>query len=259
MLTALLSTKGGEGWAIKVKLADDPLFADFRDRALAMARERSAEEADGTSFAEAEIVALDLYGELPPLTRDEIFALMVDRLDDLDDLMLRDDSPRAAWALISDEKTMRQQIARELRISANGAYKVDQEAVTADEKETDIRLRSTASDREAVIELKIGEKDRSASDLKAALKEQLVVKYMAPEARRSGCLLITIASARTWQHPDTGATLDLAGLIAMLNMEAAKIEAEMGGGLRLTAKGLDLRPRLPTERQKKAEPPPLNR
>lgn len=34
-------------------------------------------------------------------------------------------------------------------------FKVDQEAVTADEKETDIRLRSTGSEHGAVIELKI--------------------------------------------------------------------------------------------------------
>lgn len=250
IVNALLSTTGPEGWGIKLKLAADPLFADFKDRALAMARERAAEEADAAAFAEADIVALDRYGELPPLTRDEMFVLMTDRLDDIDDSLLRDDSPRAAWALIDDEKIMRQQIARELRANANGAYKVDQEAVTADEKETDIRLRSTGSEHEAIIELKIGEKDRSAADLKATIKDQLVVKYMAAENSRAGCLLITVKSARTWLHPETGATLDLAGLIAMLNEEAARIEREMGGSLRLTARGLNLQPRLPTERAK---------
>jgi len=250
IVNALLSTTGPEGWAIKLKLAADPLFAGFKDRALAMARERAAEEADAAAFAEADIVALDNYGELPPLTRDEMFALMADRLDDIDDALLRDDSPRAAWALIDNEKIMRQQIARELRANAHGAYTVDQEAVTADEKETDIRLRSTGSAHEAIIELKIGEKDRSAADLKATIKDQLVVKYMAAENSRAGCLLITIKSARTWLHPETGGALNLTGLIAMLNEEAVRIEQEMGGSLRLTVRGLDLQPRLPTERAK---------
>lgn len=250
IVNALLSTTGAEGWAIKLKLADDPLFADFKDRALAMARERASEEADAAAFTEGDIVALDRYGELPPLTRDEMFTLLTDRLDDIDDALLRDDSPRAAWALINDEKIIRQQIARELRTHANGAYTVDQEAVTADEKETDIRLRSTGSAHEAIIELKIGEKDRSAADLKATIKDQLVVKYMAAENSRAGCLLITVNSARTWLHPDTGAALDLAGLIAMLNEEAARIEQEMGSSLRLIVRGLDLQPRLPTERAK---------
>jgi hypothetical protein len=36
----------------------------------------------------------------------------------------------------------------------------------------------------------------------------------------------------------------------MLNEEAARIEQEMGGSLRLIVRGLDLQPRLPTERAK---------
>lgn len=250
IMNALLSTNGAEGWAIKLRLADDPLFVDFKDRALAMARERAAEEADAAAFAEPDIVALNRHGELPPLTRDEMFVLMTDRLGDIDKVLLRDDSPRAAWALIDDERIMRQQIARELRTSANGAYTVDQEAVTADEKETDIRLRSTGSQHEAIIELKIGEKDRSAADLKATIKEQLVTKYMAAENSRAGCLLITVRSPRTWHHPETRKALDFAELISMLNDEASRIEREMGGSLRLTVRGLDLQPRLPTERAK---------
>lgn len=255
IVNALLSTPGPEGWMIKIKLADDPLFADFKDRALAMAREKSAEEADAAVFSETDIAALDRYDELPPLTRDEIFTLMTDRLDDIEGALLRDDSPRAAWALVDDEKIIRQLIARELRSSARNAYTVDQEAVTADEKETDIRLRSTGSEHEAIIELKIGEKDRSVVDLRAALKDQLVVKYMAAENCRAGCLLITVKSPRTWKHPETRAILDLAGLIAVLNEEAARIEQEMGGSLRLMARGLDLQPRLPTERPKSSRRP----
>lgn len=252
ILNAILSIKGAEGWAIKIKLANDPLFADFRDRALTLAKERTAEEADATPYSEADIVALDQQGELPPLTRDEMFTLMVDRLDDLDDTLLRDDSPRSAWALIEDEKIMRKQIARELRSSSRRAYNVDQEATTDEDKETDIRLRSTGSDHEAVIELKIGEKDRSARQLKDTLKKQLVVKYMAPENCRVGCLLITAATDRTWTHPTTNAALDLAGLIAFLNEEAAKIERAMGGSIRLIARGLHLTPRLATENAKRA-------
>ena len=57
-----------------------------------------------------------------------MFALLKDRLSDLDDLLLHDDSPKEAWALISDEKIMRRVIARELRRTANSLYTVDQEA-----------------------------------------------------------------------------------------------------------------------------------
>nr|WP_093191712.1 hypothetical protein [Thiocapsa sp. KS1] len=246
LLKALLDTRGPDGWAAKVEMAGDPLFAGFRDRTILLAREKAAEECDEVALSEAEVVAINRKREAPPATRDEMFALMMDRLDDLDDLLLRDDSPRAAWAGISDEKVMRREIARELRHSANGAYTVDQEGVTADEKETDIRLRAAPSGQQAVIELKLGD-GRSGRDLRDTIKEQLVTKYMAPDTCRSGCLLVTVAKDGTWVHPDSKESLDVAGLETMLQEEASKVVEKMGFALRLGARVLDLRPRLQTE------------
>ena len=143
---------------------------------------------------------------------------------------------------------MRRELARELRNHANHMYTVDQEAATADEKETDIRLRATRSPQQATIELKIGEKPRSAADLRKALKDQLLKKYMAADDCRAGCLVVTVRSGKTWTHPKNRKRLDLSGLIAMLNEEANRLAAKLGGSIRLMAKGLDLRPRLQTER-----------
>lgn len=248
ILSSLLATKGDEGWAAKLAMAEDPLFVDFRDRAIAIARERAAEEVDGEPIIERDFVALDTYGEAPPSTRDAMFSVMRDRLDDIDDMLLQDTSHRETWATISDERLMRRGIARELHTNANHVYTVDQEAATAEEKETDIRMRATASAQQATIELKIGEKDRSAAELRRTLKDQLLVKYMAAEDCRSGCLVITIASDKTWRHPDTNAALDFNELIVMLNEEAERLSFERGGAVRMMVKGYDLRPRLKTEK-----------
>ncbi|MER8964648.1 hypothetical protein NKI25_02840 [Mesorhizobium sp. M0808] len=253
ILNALLATTGSEGWAVKLEMAQDPLFASFKDRVVAIARERAAEEMDSTAMGDSEVVALNTYGEAPPSTRDTMFTLMRDRLDNIDDLLLEDVSPREAWATIKDERVMRREIARELRNHANHIYTVDQEAATADEKETDIRMRAAVSAQQATIELKIGEKPRSAAELRATIKDQLLTKYMAAEDCRSGCLMVTIASDKTWAHPDTNKRLDFAGLIAMLNEEADRLSFEIGGSVRLMAKGLDLRPRLLTERVAKTK------
>jgi hypothetical protein len=176
--------------------------------------------------------------------------LLVDRLDDLDDLLLQDVSPRAAWALIKDERVMRQQIALQLNGSSNQLYTVDQEAVTADEKETDIRLRVASSGQQGAIELKIGE-SWSGRELRDTIKNQLVTKYMAAEKCRAGCLLVTVASDRAWEHPDTRESLDIDGLRAMLEKEARKVVADMGACLQLSVKVLDLRPRLVSESKPK--------
>jgi hypothetical protein len=248
LLNAVLGAPGAAGWKAKLELASDPLFEDLEDRAMAIARERAAEEAEGPAFTEAEVVVLDTYSEAPPTTRDAMFAIIRDRLEDIDDLLLQDISPREAWANISKEHVMRRELARELRNHANNMYTVDQEAATADEKETDIRLRATQSPQQATIELKIGEKPRSAAVLRKALKDQLLKKYMAADDCRAGCLVVTIRSNKTWTHPENRKRLDFTGLIAMLNEEASRLTAELGGSIRLMAKGLDLRPRLLTEK-----------
>jgi len=247
IVSALFDVKGEEGWIAKLEMADDPLCAHFRDRILAVAEEHWAQEIDSVAFDEAQAIALNKTGEAPASTTEAMFAIMTDRLADLDDLLLRDSSPREAWANIADEKIMRREIARELNHAANGLYKVDQEAVTADEKETDIRLRSAVSHHEAVIELKLAD-GRSARDLRDTIYQQLVRKYMAAENSRSGCLLITLAKDRWWEHPDSGQRIGLPELECLLCEEAKRVEDAMGGSIAIALHILDLRPRLPKEK-----------
>jgi hypothetical protein len=115
VLSALLSTTGAEGWAAKLEMAADPLFEHIKDRAIALAEERAAEEADNAALTEAEFAILDKTGESPPTTLEAMFALMWDRLDDIDDLLFQDISPRELWASITDERVMRRELARAAR------------------------------------------------------------------------------------------------------------------------------------------------
>ena len=244
ILNALMSAPAPDGWSAKLAMISDPLFAHLKDRTRVLAEEKAAEEADSAALTEADCVALDRTGEAPPSTRDAMFALMRDRLDDIDDLLLQDVSPRAAWALINDEHIMRRELTRVLRDASRGSYTADQEAVTADEKETDIRLRSVSSGQQATIELKIGDQGWSGPTLFSTLREQLLAKYMAAEECRSGCLLITLAADKQWTHPKTGKRIDFDELIGALNEECESILRELGGAAKLMTKGLDLRPRL---------------
>ena len=226
-MNALFEAKGEEGWAAK-------------------------QEIDSVVFDEAQAVVLDKAGEVPASTNEAMFALMNDRLAELDDLLLRDTSPREAWAGITNEKIMRREIARELSHAANGLYKVDQEAVTANEKETDIRLRSVVSDHEAVIELKLADR-RSARDLRNTICDQLVTRYMTAETSRSGCLLVTLAKDRSWKHPDSETPINLPELVLLLRDEAERVEEAMGGVVALSVHLLDLRPRLHFEKTEKKD------
>jgi hypothetical protein len=249
VLSALLSTTGAEGWAAKLEMAADPLFDHIKDRAIALAKERAAEEADNEVLTEAEFATLDKTGESPPMTSEAMFALMRDRLSDIDDLLLQDISPRELWANITDEHIMRRELARALRDASNQSYTIDQESVTADEKETDIRFRSTGSKQQGTVELKLGDQ-RSGKDLFNAIRDQLLTKYMAADECRAGCLLVTIAKDREWEHPKIGKRIGFEELMTILNDEAQQLSVELGGTVKLMAKGLDLRPRLGTEKDR---------
>ncbi len=250
ILSALLNSKGEDGWAAKLELAADPLCSNFKDRILAITHEKWAQEIDSKAYDEQQAVVLEENREAPVSTNEDMFAIMKDLLSDLDDLLLRDDSPREAWAGIKAEKVMRREIARELRYAGNPTCTVDQEAVTGDEKETDIRLRSTTSDHEAVIEIKLGD-GHSANDLRDAIENQLVKKYMAAENRRSGALLVTLAKNRKWKHPDENGKIDVEELLSLLREEAKRVQEALGGDVRIEVHFLDFRPRLPLERKKK--------
>ncbi len=251
IVNALLNAKGEEGLAAKLEMAADPLCAHFKDRILALADENWAQEIDAEVFDEAQAVALDRRGEAPASTNEAMFAIMKDRLSDLDELLLSDVSPREAWAGFSAERVMRREITRALRDAANSLYTVGQEEVTADEKETDIRLRSVLSNHEGVIELKLGD-GRTATDLRDTIENQLVRKYMAAEYCKAGALLVTLAKDRLWKHPDENRMIKAEELLSMLTAEADRVQKAVGGGSYIYVHLLDLRPRLPIEAKAKA-------
>ncbi|NTJ11703.1 NACHT domain-containing protein [Rhizobium lusitanum] len=258
ILNALLSKTGVDGWAAKLEIASDPSFAGIRDRIIALASESAANEADIDILDEVSFVNLDRTGETPPMTRDAMFAMMRDRLDDIDDLLLRDDSPRELWATIQDEHVMRRVLTGILRGSAHDCYTVDQEAVTADEKETDIRLRSPVSPEQATIELKLAD-GRSGKDLFDTIYDQLLTKYMAAEHAKSGCLVVTNATDREWEHPVSKQRIQFTELALLLQSRAEELSRGLGGAARLMVKCYDLRPRLGTEAKSKPKSETGNR
>jgi hypothetical protein len=246
---ALMKASGPEALSAKRALAANPLFERLRDRIAVLAQERIALEIDSSAWTPTEVATLLAHKELLPKTTTDMAQLLVDRLDDLQELLLRDTSPRAGWASIDDENTLRPMIAHALEVASREAYTVDQEAVTADGKETDIRLRAV-SGYQATIELKVGEKDRSARELCDTIDDQLVKKYMAHRDARTGCLLVSVADpGRYWLHPETSERIDRFGLQTLLQAKAEEAQRRLGGEARVLARVLDLTPRLSTEKQ----------
>jgi hypothetical protein len=93
-----------------------------------------------------------------------------------------------------------------------------------------------------VIELKIGER-WSIAQLTFALREQVVGRYMAPENRRVGALVISWAGQKTWQEPGTRKKVKFDDLIKRLDAYAQELVQGLGDDAFLTVRGLNLAPR----------------
>jgi hypothetical protein len=241
ILHALLECEGPEAWAIKHEMRKDPLFAHFKDRLDQLAREKAASEAEGPPLRDSDLANVEKYGEAPEADRDGMFQLMIDRLNDLQhEIAAHEFSERPVLARIDKEAEMQVWFAKRLQEKAKGAYRVDREAMVVDAKETDIRLLSVRSEHQAVIEMKLANNNYSLADFCHAIEHQLVGKYMKHENCRAGCLLITMAAVRQWQHPDSNRKMTFAEVIEYLKSVADRHVATMNYALRLDVIGIDL-------------------
>lgn len=243
LLNILLKSTGTDAWNAKIRLSEEPLFSgDYKKSILREARENAATEIDQVAYLESDVTKFIEHGYSSPQSNMEMFQIIKDKIADLEELLLSDFSPREQWADIKVERVMRRAIGRELQVLSNGMYRVTQESVTADEKETDLRLETL--NVQGVIELKIGE-NHSGKALRKTIREQLFARYMAPEDRRSGCLLITVAKEnKEWEHPDTHKLIDSSGLREMLEQEANDLMEEMSYEIQIAIRILDLRKRI---------------
>ena len=248
LLSALCDIPGAETCQTLLEFADEKEFAAIGDRLRLLARERAAADAEEERGRPEDIVALEDQLETPARDGASLFGIMMDRLHDLDHDYRHDDfSIRALLRNFHDESELRTVLAGRLRDHANDVYSVTQEEEVADAKRTDIRLHVPEGDRKAVIEVKIAD-NWSVSDLRTALRAQLVGRYLRHVSCRHGCLLLAFHGQprksepprRYWIHPDTHQRLGLADVAALLKEEARSLEAESTDGLRIEIFLLDL-------------------
>lgn len=242
LLSALLETPGPEARQEILALASEPDFAHFPDRLRLLARQRAAADAEFAALTPDAVVALETRFEAPPQDRDGLFAVMMDRLEDLaHDIAHHDFTDRRTLRSITEEAEMQRTLSLRLELKANGAYLITREEEVADRKETDIRFRATITAQKAVAEIKLADNGYSLADLERALRDQLVGQYLRHVDSKAGCLLLTYRGEKSyWQHPSTGAHIGFQEVVAHLEALAQTLEADASHGIRVSVFGLDL-------------------
>ena len=160
LLNALLETPGPTARDVILDLAGRVEFAEMSDRLRTLAQERTASDAEfECPFHADEVNALFVGLEGPPQGRDDLFSIMIDRLEDLAyDLAHHDFTDRRTVCSITEEREMQRTLALRLHERRNGAYHVTREEEVADQKQPDIRLSIMQGRHRAAIEVKIADK-----------------------------------------------------------------------------------------------------
>ena len=246
LLSCLLGTSGPEARRTILALADETDFGKLQDYLRLRARQRAAADAEFGPFNPEAVADLESRCEIPPNDMNSLFSVMIDRLEDLAyDMAHGDFSDRRTVQSITEEQEMQRTIAWRLNEKANGAYMVTREEEVADGKYPDIRLSAVGVDHRVAIEVKIVDNDWSLTDLKQALRSQLVGQYMRHSNCKGGCLLLTYhGSKHFWIHPDTKARLTFLEIVQLLKNEAQTITIEQENlhDIRIAVFGLDLTP-----------------
>lgn len=244
LLTALIELPGEDGYRAVLTLSDEPLFAHMADRIRMLARNRAANDSEADALSPMDFRALESRYETLPKTRDALFQVMLDRLEDMEhDIRHHAFSDREVLAGIDQEVKMQPLLAKKFEDSARGQYQVVREDEAADRKKNDVKLLASSVGLQAVTEIKIGDK-WTVSQLESALKSQLLGQYLRHANCTAGCLLVTYARGKTFKNPDTKKPITFEQVIARLRKFATKLEAAERGRVRLSVFGLDLRPPL---------------
>ena len=242
LLSRLLGAPGPEARRTVLALADENDFGKLQDYLRLCARQRAAADAEFEPFSPEAVTDLENRYEIPPNDMNSLFSVMIDRLEDLEhDLAHGDFSDRRTIQSITEEQEMQRTIAWRLNEKANGAYTVTREEEVADGKFPDIRLSAIGVDHRVTIEVKIADNDWSLTDLKQALRNQLVGQYLRHSNCKGGCLLLTYHGGKQyWLHPVTQAQLTFLEIVQFLKNEAQTIEKEYLHDIRIAVFGLDL-------------------
>jgi hypothetical protein len=240
ILSALLPRPGPDAYHAMQRLAENPAFTLRSHRFRELARGKATRDADLPAWTAEEIRGFESTFLAPAKTGADLLRIVLGVLSDIQRGLTTDDfSSRALLERAKDEEEVQPWLAEQMLLRARGRFQITRESEIALGDKPDIIVASTVCPFQVAVEIKHGGKGWSGAELENALRVQLGVDYLKPEARRHGVLVITHHHSRRWQRPDQSKRIEFSELIAWLSGIAATIKQNAVGHISVACVGLN--------------------
>ncbi|MEQ9145519.1 MAG: hypothetical protein RLO08_14295 [Parvibaculaceae bacterium] len=242
LIRLLIEHRGPDAYLALQKLATDHPYVPARPRYLEYSIERAEKDSEHDPWTEINVVDFTKFSEITPHNPQELFELVLSRLEDLKSDLEEGDSSNAKVLRNSPEETLQRNfIGGWLRDRSNGRYSVPQEEELADAKRPDIRVHSSSSiDTPLPIELKVSDKC-TVSVLLERLENQLIGDYLRDARSSFGIFLLTYGGRKGfWRHPTSRKALSFSGLLTLLENHAKQVISDRPDVEDVQVVGLDL-------------------
>lgn len=161
----------------------------------------------------------DLY--LPIKSATQFFELVSSVVGSIqEDFQQQDATSKRVIHRAADEVEVQEWLAEQLHLRAKSRFHRIREPEVAAANKPDLVLVSTETDAQISIEVKHSDKGWSARDLQRSITNQLIGKYLRPENRRQGLLVVTRHKKNYWLSPTTGRRINFLSLIDLLQVFA---------------------------------------
>lgn len=174
----------------------------------------------------------------------DLFDLACRLLDDIQWQFEKSDmSDQAVVQSALNEAAIQEWLGAKLEAMGGGRFRAKREAQVANNKRPDLVLSGGSPVVEVAIEIKHDEKSWTLPDLRHALHHQLTEQYLLPASRREGILVISNHRDRKyWRDVEGGKRIYFRDLLVLLQREAAAIERNSSGFVRVAVKAIDAAP-----------------
>ena len=240
-LRALIGRDGYEAYDQVMRLSRNPVVGESQHRLRELAYEMVERQSERPAWTADDVRTFEAEALAPIRTGPDLMKLTVALLDDIAESFTRDDmSAQQVVLTAQDEGAVQDWLGQTLNLRSRGRFHAHKESQIVHHDKPDILISSSSSPDEVAIEVKHGDKNWSLTDMRKALTDQLATRYLRPDNRRHGVLVISNhRGSRFWRDPNQKRRMSFADLIDFLNALAATITCNDTGPISVCVRGID--------------------